>query len=136
MEQEWLALARALDPVRLLKQVERLQQAVFRCAVGVTPFPHRQPAIPVLRFYEHLCQTRSFSRSQEKPVERDPAPPKPPETIDLDTCDRSPFSDMTAPKVGSSPVQMVEPKIFARLLTACRPPERVGHAGEKVGFSA
>lgn len=81
-EQEWLALARALDPVRLLKQVEQLQQAVFRCAVGVTPFPHRQPATPVLRFHEHLCQTGSFSRSQERPVERDPTPLEPPEKTD------------------------------------------------------
>jgi hypothetical protein len=81
-EQEWLALARAIDPVRLLKQVEQLQRAVFRCAVGATPFPHRQPATPVLRFHEHLCQTESFSRSQERPVERDPTPLEPPENID------------------------------------------------------
>jgi hypothetical protein len=81
-EQEWLALARALDPAQLLKQVEQLQQAVFRCAVGVTPFPHCQPATPVLRFHEHLCQTDSFSRSQEQPLVGDPLLPKSPETID------------------------------------------------------
>lgn len=80
-EQEWLAVARSIDPVRLLKQIEQLQQAVFRCAVGVTPFSHRQPAMPVLRFHEHLCQSRSFLLDQERPVEGDSASPKPPEKI-------------------------------------------------------
>jgi hypothetical protein len=38
MQQELLEVAHALDPIRLLHQLEQLQQAVFRCAVGCSPF--------------------------------------------------------------------------------------------------
>src|SRR5258707_11082547 len=38
MQQELLEVAHALDPIRLLHQLEQLQQAVFRCAVGCPPF--------------------------------------------------------------------------------------------------
>jgi hypothetical protein len=55
---------------------------VFRCAVGVAPFPHRQPVAPVLCFHEHLCQTEPFSRNQERPVEREPSLLEQRETID------------------------------------------------------
>src|SRR5262249_24427066 len=74
------ARARAIDRVRLLGQVEKLQQAVFHCAVGVTPFPHRQPATPVLRFREHLCQTESCSQNQGSPIEGGTTPLEPPES--------------------------------------------------------
>ena len=37
-QQELTEVAQALDPVRLLQQLELLQQAVFRCAVGCSPF--------------------------------------------------------------------------------------------------
>ena len=37
-QQELTEVAQALDPVRLLHQLEQLQQDVFRCAVGCTPF--------------------------------------------------------------------------------------------------
>jgi hypothetical protein len=37
-QQELIEVAHALDPIRLLHQLEQLQQAVFRCAVGCSPF--------------------------------------------------------------------------------------------------
>ena len=37
-QQELLEIAHALDPIRLLHQLEQLQQAVFRCAAGCSPF--------------------------------------------------------------------------------------------------
>src|SRR3989440_4568131 len=37
-QQELTEVAQALDPVRLLHQLEQLQQAVFRCASGCSPF--------------------------------------------------------------------------------------------------
>src|SRR5690348_16135920 len=37
-QQELTEIAQLLDPVRLLHQLEQLQQAVFRCAVGCAPF--------------------------------------------------------------------------------------------------
>lgn len=36
-QQELLEVAQVLDPIRLLHQLEQLQQAVFRCAVGCSP---------------------------------------------------------------------------------------------------
>ena len=37
-QQELTEVAQALDPIGLLYQLEQLQQAVFRCAVGCAPF--------------------------------------------------------------------------------------------------
>src|SRR2546421_10742362 len=37
-QQELLEVAQALDPIRLLHQLKQLQQAVFRRAVGCSPF--------------------------------------------------------------------------------------------------
>ncbi len=37
-QQELTEVAQALDPVRLLHQLKQLQQAVFRCAAGCSPF--------------------------------------------------------------------------------------------------
>src|SRR5438445_10402278 len=37
MQQELTEVAQALDPIRLLHQLEQLQQTVFRCAVGCAP---------------------------------------------------------------------------------------------------
>jgi hypothetical protein len=38
MQQELLNVAHALDPIHLIQEVEQLQQAIFRCAVGCSPF--------------------------------------------------------------------------------------------------
>src|SRR6266699_789122 len=45
-QQELTEVAQALDPVRLLQQLEQLQQALFRCAVSCSPFvPNPPPAL-------------------------------------------------------------------------------------------
>ena len=38
MQQELLEVAHALDPIRLLHQLEQLQQAIYRFATGCSPF--------------------------------------------------------------------------------------------------
>jgi hypothetical protein len=38
MQQELLEVAHALDPIRLLHQLEQLQQAIYRFAAGCSPF--------------------------------------------------------------------------------------------------
>ena len=37
-QQELTEVAYTLDPIHLFQQLEQLQQAVFRCAVGCSPF--------------------------------------------------------------------------------------------------
>src|SRR5436309_1963700 len=46
MQQELTEVAHALDPIRLLHQLKQLQQAVFRCAVGCSPFLSSLPSVP------------------------------------------------------------------------------------------
>ena len=50
MQQELLEVAQALDPIRLFEQLEQLQQAVFRCAVGCSPFLSSLPSTPLRVF--------------------------------------------------------------------------------------
>ncbi len=50
MQQELLEVAHALDPIRLFEQLEQLQQAVFRCAVGCSPFLSSLPSTPLRVF--------------------------------------------------------------------------------------
>jgi len=56
-QQELLEVANALDPIRLFEQVERLQQAVFRCAVGCSPFISSIPSVPIRVFSVERCMT-------------------------------------------------------------------------------
>jgi hypothetical protein len=55
MQQELTEVAQALDPVRLLHQLEQLQQAVFRCAVGCAPAISPLPSAPVRVFSLQDC---------------------------------------------------------------------------------
>jgi len=57
MEQELLEVAHALDPIRLFEQLEQLQQAVFRCAVGCSPFLSSLPSTPLRVFSVERCMT-------------------------------------------------------------------------------
>jgi len=57
MQQELLAVAHALDPIRLFEQLEQLQQAVFRCAVGCSPFLSSLPSTPLRVFSVGRCMT-------------------------------------------------------------------------------
>jgi hypothetical protein len=57
MQQELLEVAHALDPIRLFEQLEQLQQAVFRCAVGCSPFLSSLPSTPLRVFSVERCMT-------------------------------------------------------------------------------
>jgi hypothetical protein len=54
----------ALDPISLLHQLAQLQQAIFRCAVGCSPFISSLPSAPIHVFSVELCMRGKF------PVER------------------------------------------------------------------
>ncbi len=56
-QQELLEVAHALDPIRLFEQLEQLQQAVFRCAVGCSPFLSSLPSAPLRVFSVERCMT-------------------------------------------------------------------------------
>jgi hypothetical protein len=50
IQQELTEVVQALDPIRLLHQLEQLQLAVFRCAVGCAPVISPIPSAPI-RFF-------------------------------------------------------------------------------------
>jgi len=54
-EQELTEVAQALDPIRLLQQLEQLQQAVFRCAVGCSPVISPIPSVTMRVFSVDDC---------------------------------------------------------------------------------
>jgi hypothetical protein len=54
-QQELTEVAQALDPIRLFQQGEQLQQAVFRCAFGCTPFVSTLPSTPIRVFSVERC---------------------------------------------------------------------------------
>jgi hypothetical protein len=54
-QQELTEVAQALDPVRLLQQLELLQQAVFRCAVGCSPVMAPVPSLTIRVFSVNDC---------------------------------------------------------------------------------
>src|SRR5947209_17302699 len=54
-QQELTEVAQALDPVRLLQQLELLQRAVFRCAVGCSPFVSSPLSDPLHVFSGEQC---------------------------------------------------------------------------------
>jgi hypothetical protein len=75
-QQELLKVAHALDPIRLFHQVEQLQQAVFRCATGCSPFISSLPSAPLRVFSVERCTAGTF------PVEGSiPDPAAGPETL-------------------------------------------------------
>jgi hypothetical protein len=54
-QRELTEVAQALDPVRLLQQLELVQQAVFRCAVGCFPFLSSLPSASIHTFSVERC---------------------------------------------------------------------------------
>jgi hypothetical protein len=54
-QQELLEVVQALDPIGLFQQVEQLQQAVFRCAVGCSPFISSPLSDPLYVFSVDQC---------------------------------------------------------------------------------
>jgi hypothetical protein len=69
-QQELTEVAQALDPMRLFQQVEQLQQAVFRCAVGVPPLNSNTPSALVRVFSMEYCTMGSVQAERSAP---DPA---------------------------------------------------------------
>lgn len=63
-QQELTEVAQALDPILLFQQVEQLQQALFRCAVGCSPFAPDPPSAPLRVFSVKRCTAGTL------PVER------------------------------------------------------------------
>jgi hypothetical protein len=54
-QQELTEVAQALDPIRLLHQLEQLQQAVFRCAAGCSPVIAPIPSVTMRVFSVDDC---------------------------------------------------------------------------------
>ncbi len=69
-QQELLEVAHALDPIRLFQQVEQLQQAVFRCAIGYSPFVSHalSPSIRVFSVESCTAGTLPSERSFPDPA--------------------------------------------------------------------
>ena len=66
-QQELRAAAHMLDPICLFRQVERLQQAVFRCAVSTSRLEHHTPAVPLLVFSLEACTGGSLPAEETLP---------------------------------------------------------------------
>jgi hypothetical protein len=69
-EQELLEVAHALDPIRLFQQVEQLQKAVFRCAIGCSPFVSHAPSNSIRVFSMESCTAGTLPAERSIP---DPA---------------------------------------------------------------
>jgi integrase-like protein len=59
-QQELKEVAEVLDPIGLLNQLKQLQRAVFRCAVGCSPFLSSLTSAPLRVFSVARCMTGSF----------------------------------------------------------------------------
>ncbi len=66
-QQELLEVAHALDPIRLFEQLEPLQQAIFRCAVGCSPFLSSLATAPIRVFSVDDCTVGTLP--QEKNIQ-------------------------------------------------------------------
>jgi hypothetical protein len=69
-------VAQALDPIRLFEQLEQLQQAVFRCAVGCSPFVSSPLSTPLRVFSVERCIAGTLPEERKTP-----APPAGLETL-------------------------------------------------------
>jgi hypothetical protein len=64
-QQELTEVAQALDPVCLLQQVELLQQAVFRCAVGCSPVMIPVPSLTIRVFSVNDCSVGTIPHEKK-----------------------------------------------------------------------
>src|SRR5947209_8577510 len=67
-QQELTEVAQALDPVRLLQQLELLQRAVFRCAVGCSPFVSSPLSDPLHVFSVEQCTAGNLPEERNAPA--------------------------------------------------------------------
>ncbi len=69
-QKELLEVAHALDPICLLEQVKQLQQALFRCAVGCSPFLSSLPSAPLQVFSVEQCTAGKLPAERSAPAPR------------------------------------------------------------------
>jgi hypothetical protein len=67
MRHELTEVARALDPIRLFHQLEQLQQAIFRCAVGCSPYISSHLSAPLRVFSAERCMTGTLPAERSAP---------------------------------------------------------------------
>jgi hypothetical protein len=67
-QQELTEVAQSLDPVRLLQQLGQLQQAVFRCAVGCSPFLSSPLSDPLHVFSVDQCTAGKLPEERKAPA--------------------------------------------------------------------
>jgi len=67
-QQELTEVAQALDPIRLLRQLKQLQQAVFRCAVGCSPIISSFTPVPILVFSVEHSMTGGVPVEEHAPT--------------------------------------------------------------------
>ena len=68
MQQELIEVAEVLDPIGLLHQLKQLQQAVFRCAAGCSPFVSFPLADPVHVFSVEQCTAGKLPAEKSVPA--------------------------------------------------------------------
>jgi hypothetical protein len=67
-QQELTEVAQALDPIGLLHQLEQLQQAVFRCAAGCSPFISSTLSDPLHVFSVEQCTAGKLAEERKAPA--------------------------------------------------------------------
>jgi hypothetical protein len=67
-EQELTEVAQALDPIHLFQQLEQLQQAVFRCAAGCSPFVSSSLSSLLQVFSVEKCTAGKFPAERSAPA--------------------------------------------------------------------
>ena len=66
-QQELTEVAQALDPICLFQHLEQLQQAVFRCAVGCSPFVSSLLSDPLHVFSVEQCTAGKLPEERNDP---------------------------------------------------------------------
>ncbi len=66
-QQELTEVVQALDPIGLLYQLEQLQQAVFRCAAGCSPFVSSPLSDPLHVFWVEQCTAGKLPEKRNAP---------------------------------------------------------------------
>ena len=66
-QQELTKVAKALDPIGLFQQLVHLQQAVFRCAVGCSPFVSSPLSAPLHVFSVERCTEGKLPEERNAP---------------------------------------------------------------------
>jgi hypothetical protein len=67
-QQELTEVAQALDPIGLLQQLVQLQEAVFRCAVGCSPFVSSPLSDPLHVFSVEQCTMGKLPEERKVPA--------------------------------------------------------------------